>query len=95
METLMLTLLMVGVLMVILQTKGEAPVPVAPAAPVAGNGPEYVRTVSVTVAHPAELADAIERVRRDSTRNMFAPNYVVGEPHISPDGLTAHISLFR
>ena len=87
METLMLTLLMVGVLMVLLQTKGEAPVPVAPADPVAGNGPEYVRTVSVTVDRPAQLADAIDRVRRDSTRNKFAPN--------SPAGLTAHIPLFR
>ena len=94
MEALMLTLLMVGVLMVILQSKGEAVVPVTPDA-VMSNGVEYVRTVSVTVDHPSKLADAIDRIHRESTHNVFAPNYIVGEPHIAPDGLTAHISLFH
>lgn len=97
METLLLTLLMVAVFAVIAQSNKAVAVPVMPDATVetASTRAEFVRTVTVTVDHPSQLADAIDRVRRDSTRALFGPNYIVGEPHITPDGMTAHISLFR
>lgn len=74
-----------------------APAPVAPtpAAPQPQPVPVFERMETVTVSRPEDLAEAIARVSRDRTNNVFNTNYVLGTPQITADGLTANIPLYR
>ena len=94
METLMVVLVLATLFLVTGKSHAEAPV--APVAmPMMMSGHAFVRTVTVTVDDPSELADAIDRVRHANTGNFFAPNYTLGIPFITPDGLTANVPLFQ
>jgi len=96
MEALILTLLMVGIAMVMFNNGGSTPatahVPMLPMDP--ANTLMLWRTATVRVNDPSELGGEINRVVAENTGNRTITNYIVGTPHISPDGLTANIPLY-
>lgn len=96
MEALILTLLMIGVAMAMFNNGGSTPVaanaPMMPMDP--ANTLMLWRTATVRVDDPSELGRAINRIVENNTGNRKITNYIVGPPHISPDGLTANIPLY-
>jgi hypothetical protein len=98
MEALILTLLMIGVAMAMFNNGGGSNTPVAANVPMMPMDPANTLTLrsttTVRVNHPAELGGAINRIVENNTGNRNRPNYIIGTPHISPDGLTANIPLY-
>ncbi|MFD9829029.1 hypothetical protein ACFWXB_16275 [Tsukamurella tyrosinosolvens] len=99
MEAFLGLALMAGVAWFIFASKPEKasdPVPL-PSAPGPGGLQQlvFVRTETVTVTRREDLPAAIDRVRRDNTNRVFSDDFVLGEPQITNDGLTANISLWR
>lgn len=86
--------LLCGVLMVLFQ-KNEETAPAAAPEVLDVKRPEFVKTITVTVDDRSKMADAINRIKRENTGKMFSADYIIGEPQITSDGLTANISLFK
>ena len=93
MEALIMTLLILGV--VYSMFKGGSTPATATVMAANTNHLELARTVTVVANTPADLGGAINRVRADFTGNTRHANYIVGAPHINPDGLSAHLPLFH
>jgi hypothetical protein len=97
MEALILTLLMVGIAMAVFG--GGSSTPVAAHTPtLMMMDPAHTLTLrsttTVRVNDPSELGRAINRIVDTHTGNRKRENYIIGTPHISPDGLTANIPLY-
>jgi hypothetical protein len=101
MEALLLTLLMIGVAVAMFNNGGSS----SSSTPVAANVPMFPmdpantlllwRTATVRVDDPAKLGREINRVISENTGNRKITNYIVGTPHITPDGLVANIPLYH
>lgn len=91
METLIVIIILIGVVRAMFGRNTPAT-----AAVMAANTSnlELARTLTVVASTPADLGGAINRVRADYTGNTRHANYIVGAPHINPDGLSAHLPLF-
>lgn len=96
METLVLTLLLIGVLFAFLSRGNEEAVPAgAPAeAEFQPSDLMFVQTVTVTADTPEELGHRINQARNQYANRFFGPRYTLGAPQITADGRTAYISLF-
>ena len=94
METLLVVLILAAVLWSASTSNTTTPA-VAGSAPATPPGHKFVKTVTVTVDDPSQLSGAIDSVRRSNTGRFFGPNYTVGAPQITANGLTANISLFE